>query len=68
MITFIPTCHHFDVPVKYCDPQETRFLRQNENRNSVEVIISVISTVLGIERNTKGEETVSEFKLKFKLR
>lgn len=25
-------------------------------------IISVISTVLGTERNTKGEETVSEFK------
>lgn len=32
--TFIPTCHHSDLSVKYCDLQVTRFQRQNRNRNA----------------------------------
>ena len=62
IIAFIPTWQHFDLSVKFCNPEATRF--QSKTGMGTVVIkrremMEVISTVLGVERNRKEEDTVS---------
>lgn len=62
---FIPTWHHFDLSMKFYNP-EARF-QSKTGRGTVVIMcrkmMEVISTVLGVEGNRKKEETVSGFKL-----